>query len=250
MPLCITAVLAGPIIPGDADKFQKLIQENTPFISRLILNSAGGNVAESIRLGQLARKYYITTEVPFLRDSQPTYVLVTKQSYFLSVPSATCVSSCFFVWLGGTTRRGEIVGIHRPYPPDAEMRNLTPSAAGQFYRDWSNRIAFYISEVEAAQHWLPDMLRFGSDEMHMLTTNELTELTGDVPSMAQWKLARCGGISKRENDYLRDNVDDYNNRKLSSNARTYFESLDRKLTTNSQCEHQAVVIARWQVQPQ
>jgi hypothetical protein len=64
-------ILEGTIVPGDYDKFRKLINENCPSKSWnllcpsvIYLASPGGNVTEAIKIGRLVRMLRLGIEVP------------------------------------------------------------------------------------------------------------------------------------------------------------------------------------------
>ncbi len=242
--VCISAALTGLIKRGDADDLRDMIARNTPFIRRLRLDSPGGDVQEALKLGWLVRHHYLTVEAPLSLYGNVGFF---EGKQFARMPEARCLSACFFVWLGGTYRAGNLVGYHRPYPPDEQMRGLTPSAAAEVYRNLSLTISTYLSEVEVAPHWLTDMLRVGSNDMHMLDDGEQRELSGDVPSMAQWKSARCGGLSEQEQHDLYEMTSLAFDGKLAGNLIQYRNALDKKSSDALKCEYEELIIARWQV---
>jgi len=242
--VCISAALTGLIKRGDADALRDIIVRNTPFIVRLRLDSPGGDVQEALKLGWLARQHYLMTEAPLSLNGNVGFFEGTQ---FLQMPTAQCLSACFFVWLGGTYRAGNRVGYHRPYPPDEQMRGLTPVAAAEVYRNLSLTIRTYLSEVEVASHWLTDMLRVESNDMHMLDDSEQQELSGDVPSMAQWKSARCGGLSKQEQRDLYEMTRLAFDGKPAGNLIQYRNALDKKSSDALRCGNGELIIARWQV---
>ena len=127
------------------------------------------------------------------------------------------------------------------------MRGLTPSAAAEVYRNLSLTIRTYLSEVEVAPHWLTDMLRIGSSDMHMLDDSEQRELSGDVPSMAQWKSARCGGLSEQEEHDLYEMTSLAVDGKLAGSLARYRNALDKKSSDALRCGNGELIIARWQV---
>jgi hypothetical protein len=66
-------ILEGTIVPGDYDKFRKLINENCPSKSWnllcpsvIYLASPGGNVTEAIKIGRLVRMLRLGIEVPIV----------------------------------------------------------------------------------------------------------------------------------------------------------------------------------------
>jgi len=69
----------------------------------------------------------------------------------------------------------------------------------------SEKIRVYLYEMDAAPHWLTDMMKIRSDDAVLIPESIISdELTGskydlfDLPSLAQWKFPRCGGLKREE----------------------------------------------------
>jgi hypothetical protein len=177
-PICATALLSGEIVTGDAKGLEELIQANIPFFWRLALNSNGGDVSEAMQIGRLVRHYYLETEAPGYWLRQGPHLLLNDK--ITEVPGARCVSACFFAWLGGVNRTGDLLGIHRPFPSAIEMQKLSPAEADRLYRSLSEKILAYLSEMGAAPHWLDDMLKIPPDELLMIPENQIQDELGPV----------------------------------------------------------------------
>ncbi len=247
--VCVLAHLNGRVDKGDSAQIEAFIVANLPFLTGLELNSKGGNVSESMEIGRLLRRYYLATEAPQENGFGPSWLRPSPE-IFVAEPGATCVSACFFVWLGGITRGGDYIGIHRPFPTIAEMQRMSPAQADQSYRDLSNTIRSYLAEMGAAQHWLDDMMRVASEAIHVLSKQEVSELVGqtfgDVPSIAQWKSAHCGSLSDAELKDIRGFIAlKINKLSVPSNRRIYKEALMNRWEAIIRCGQQALILARW-----
>jgi hypothetical protein len=186
--VCAIAQLSGPIGDGDADQLETLVIANLPFLSQVELNSRGGSVAEAMKIGRLARRYYLKTNAPSYwipgdPEPGPHWHRHLQGAMSVFAPGAVCASSCFFAWLGGVTRSGDIIGIHRPFPPINDMQRMSPDQAGRLYRNVSDTIRIYLAEVEASAHWLDDMMKISSDDILMLSQEQLSELTDSGPRL-------------------------------------------------------------------
>lgn len=61
---CVEALILGEIIIGDYDKFLNLLRKNTPYVSALSIASPGGNVDESMKIGDLVRGSLLRVSIP------------------------------------------------------------------------------------------------------------------------------------------------------------------------------------------
>jgi len=62
---CRSAILLkGAILPGDGERFAKLLRQSHPFLSSVMLWSPGGSVEDAMKIGRLIRKGLIDTEAP------------------------------------------------------------------------------------------------------------------------------------------------------------------------------------------
>ena len=208
-PLCGVVRLEGEITEGDAAALESFIRENLPFPNILELLSNGGSVRESMKIGRVVRRYYLTTLAPISDLSGRVEFL--SSSPIEQVPNGACASACFFVWLGGVSRWGDRLGIHRPFPPEAQMRKMTPAEASQLYQSLSAEIRAYLIEMDVDGHWLEDMMKIVPDELHLIPKEKIEKefqrdlrSFGDIPGIAQWKIAKCGQLSVDEGgDLLR-----------------------------------------------
>jgi hypothetical protein len=236
-PVCQNAKLTGEIGAGDARAVEAMVQTDLPFVQNLALNSNGGSVDEAIRIGRVARRYFLRTCAPYSPPLDP--------------PGAICASACFFAWLGGVSRMGERIGLHRPFPSVTEMRKMSPVEADQLYHDLSAKILAYLSEMGAAPHWLIDMIRIPSNDLYVIPYEQLkTELEGggehhlipDIPSISQWKFSRCSGLSAKEWDELQGL---WSSDKLSKTMHQRLNYLGTKSANIDWCGDLAVMEARW-----
>lgn len=98
---CLTAVLSGPIIQGDDERFVRFYRANHPFLLEVLLISPGGNVEAAINIGRLFRKFLITAGAPFLEVHSGLRKLFAQsngQTVDLCNGNAcTCASACALI---------------------------------------------------------------------------------------------------------------------------------------------------------
>jgi hypothetical protein len=251
-PLCVTIMLTGEIVAGDANRLEALLQANMPLVSQLVLNSNGGSVNEAMQLGRLARRYYLMTEAPSTWKGQPPHWNFGGK--VTDAKGAICASACFFVWLGGVNRMGEVLGIHRPFPSPSEMQRLSPAEADQLYHTLSNQVLTYFAEMDVASHWLNDMMRISSDDIYIFPEKQAVDelegdsrALGDLPSFAQWKLAKCGALSVQDWDNLQELAWQNAIGTLPKKMTVQLENLNRRHQEIHICGLEAVILARWKL---
>jgi hypothetical protein len=134
------------------------------------------------------------------------------------------------------------------------MQKLSPVEAERLYRDLSDKVLAYLAEMDVALHWLSDMMRIPPDDIYIVPERQVRdELEGDaralfdLPSFAQWKLSKCGGLSMEEWDDLRSLALQAALGTLPKKMVGYHNYLESRLQEVVQCGHQAVIMARWQL---
>ncbi len=104
--------IEGAIAPGD---YQKLVDEalSSREARTVWLASPGGNLREALRMGRLIRSFGFAVGVPFTK-AEPLVSLKNPANN-------TCSSSCFLLYAAGVSRRGSVLGLHRPSMPADEV---------------------------------------------------------------------------------------------------------------------------------
>jgi hypothetical protein len=137
-------ILEGTIAPGDYDKIIKrleIINADCPnsCARSIYLASPGGSLIEAMKIGRLVRTLRWETVVPSPITNpyvNPNHIFEKEQ---LQDPKSNhlCASACFFIFVAGTSRSSDeldvdenvILGIHRPYLTDTELRALSSDQA-------------------------------------------------------------------------------------------------------------------------
>ena len=175
--------ITGEIGDDDATKVQALVQDlrkrdmATPMF---FLNSVGGSVQASLRIGRELRKVKA--------------IAVVDREH-------SCLSACVFV-LGGATQRvvtGK-VGIHRPYSPSA--RNLTFEETQREYTSLPRAAKGFLSEMNLPEDLFEAMVRVPPETIRILNVAELSSYGLSRPDPVWQEVmdanyARQYGISKQ-----------------------------------------------------
>lgn len=158
----------GGIDVGDAAKFQKAVSEIKKKLAKkncsssdihVRLNSIGGNVDESILIGNEIRKNMFATVV---------------------LEGANCYSSCVLIYASGVNRFpiGRL-GIHRPYFTSIKA-GQTPEEVRASRESVNKKIRNYLDYLDVPTSLLDEMLAYPPEKMKILSEQELIKfrLTG------------------------------------------------------------------------
>ena len=154
------------------------------------LDSNGGLLAESIKIGRAVREMALKTEIA--ENSE-----------------ATCISACFFIWISGIERNVSYknstrsLGVHRIYFDPRDYKDLTSIEAEKKYTRTREAAIEYLLSMGASESIVNRILRTPSNEVYFLNKAEIELLAGLVPYYDELLISRCGSYSKDEEaDYL------------------------------------------------
>jgi hypothetical protein len=175
--------IKGVIEVGDAARFERcsktLFSRPRAYVY-VAISSKGGLITEAMRIGREIRKRQLTVFVP---------------------SDGECLSSCIFVFAGGTQRApAGTMGIHRPYflkPPeqsyDATLKVILKEARAYFY------------EMNIPEHLADAMFSVTPDQVHILGKEELAAYRLDQDDMAtseERDMARAAKLGLSRQEYL------------------------------------------------
>jgi hypothetical protein len=203
--------LWGAIVPGDGEKFKSLV---LPYIKRgyLLFNvrvfTGGGDVGAAMAIGDQVRTLQAMTTAPTEFINEPGYV----QCWFVSWAGkggigynpnsniktsragggpgwCTCASACFLIWASGSSRSGNIVGIHR-IRPNGTYGNLSVSQAREVYEGIEQHYRDYVSKLNVPATIVDRMFATPYGSMYWLNHSELQLLTS-TPYLEELENAKC-----------------------------------------------------------
>lgn len=179
--------LTGNVVDGDFDKLIHTIKSKGYLPTAINISSRGGSVLEALKIAE------------FIRES---LVPVNAVEY--------CYSSCFYIWIAAIERKAfnkkitegnpslnellgaKIIGIHRPYFDKAQFANLSMSEAGQKYDELENHVRGYLRRMRVPEKWIDEMMRYSSENMRLVTREELISEFGFVSrAFQEWIIAKC-----------------------------------------------------------
>jgi hypothetical protein len=233
---CVRILIKGKIETGDAATFLKILGSNHPFVKAIILWSPGGSVVEAVKIGRIIRKYMLTTKAPFeigdpvnvgngalfdprddrLFDPRDDHLYQLRARHLCEGTSCNCASACFLIWASGIERHGNALGLHRPTTRSTYFTDLPPDQASATYRRVLSDIETYLSEMEIPRRYIEKLTDTSSDNISWLDWMEVLLAMSEPPSISEWLLASCGGLSQEELKLVTEK-DSYN--KLSPDVR-------------------------------
>lgn len=159
--ICLTILLKGEILPGDAAKLQKTLTalstspakvEVRVRIGAIMFDSPGGDVDESMKIGRIIRNELMWTQV---------------------TSDSVCYSACVLAFVGGVSRLvfGP-VGIHSFYSSDFFGGASFDSASKQ-YNAAAKVVEAYLSDVRIPTSLLDEMRKVSHRSLKVLSGDEL-----------------------------------------------------------------------------
>jgi hypothetical protein len=106
-----------------------------------------------------------------------------------------CSSACFFIFAAGTSRAADIgdaiLGIHRPYLPDATLGKLSGDQAMLAAIQTRIIVEKYLKEMGVPSPYAEMMFLVPPGEIRWITSDEFQAgLEGIVPELRDWVSAR------------------------------------------------------------
>ena len=197
--------LVGKIESGDSERFVKLMLDihrrggidSVP--RRLVIDSAGGSIAEAVKLASLVEKFRLSTSV-FGRDLQsPKH-------------QGVCASACFLVWLGGyfrfasgfhipdgdeledaafeTLSLSGMVGLHRPYLDLVESSAKNMAELQLHQRQEISGLRRYLEERSVSTELIEKMMAHTSKNIYWLRPKEINDLS-ESPEHEELLVSNC-----------------------------------------------------------
>jgi hypothetical protein len=241
------AVLEGKIETGDFEKLHSFLF-NGNFPQEIYLASPGGDLAEAIKIGRLVRSLKLKTVVPgkVPRDFKAAADFLQEQAHhLLKQPTADnmCASACFFVFVAGIMRfvnspsGSAILGIHRPYLSDADLKAETSDEAIASANRTRTAVESYLMEMGVSVKYANEMFRISKNDIRWISDDEAkADFDGFIPELRDWADARCDKRSDNEK-YLWEHMMRAAPNKLTPTERAMIEPLFEKHSQQVQCEN-------------
>lgn len=187
-------VFEGQIEPGDCLKFRNFMSKQGAH--RIYLASPGGNLREAMEIGRLVRALKLETIVPgkWTTDdinrkwAEARNLKAYKHNYM-------CASACFFIFAAGISREFDgddpILGIHRPYLSEDDLRKLNYDQALRAGRETKTTVEAYLREMSVPSKYSDRLFSISPGAIQWISTDEFeADFHGIIPELKDWVSAQ------------------------------------------------------------
>jgi len=230
------AVLEGKIEAGDFDKFKNFLLNGDNAVE-IYLASPGGDLAEAMKIGLLARILKLSTVVPSKAlTNQNRDLAATRRN--LKDPKANymCTSACFFVFVAGIHRSSDdlgpaILGIHRPSLSENALKKLNLDQTTAANERTRATIENYLKVMDVPAKYAEDMYSVPKGKIQWIRNDEFeADFGGFIPELRDWVAARCDN---------RTDVERKNWEGLKYKTRAEHSAVERSVTDISRKKYEA-----------
>jgi hypothetical protein len=165
-----------------------------------------------MKIGRLVRKLRLGVELP--EDTQLREAIIRNAKLQDPNTNYLCTSACFFIAVAGIerplvvedVREKFILGIHRPFITDAELKTLNANEVIASATQVRTIVEAYLKEMGVPLRYADLMFSIPKDQIRWITTAEYqADFAGIVPELQEWLNARCDKrteVEKRLDDML------------------------------------------------
>jgi hypothetical protein len=195
-------VIEGEIALGDFASFKRIVKENNGAISGVYIYSHGGDFYEAMKIGRAVHALELSTQVP-MKDESGRPLCEYDSSGVTPTPrspeNCICASAGFFIHIGGVSRGGTFLAVHRPYFSKGKFGQLSQLKAKDAYDTLQKSARIYMNEMEVPQHVQEDVLGTPSDKLLLLDDKTIkTYFWLSVPYRYEWLKNKCSKLSDEE----------------------------------------------------
>ena len=192
-----TITIKGTIVPDDFERFKDEIFNTGKDIQNVFIASNGGDVYEAMKIGSLIRDLNLSTII--LKKSNNS-IMGCKDNN-IEDKYCTCQSACFFIYAGGISRDGDVIGVHRAFLKEKLQREIDAKKALTISKKINSLVSDYLKEMSVPRTIIDQVLYASSDEVKWLSKEDIKDyLTGYIPELKDWFVASCGSFDQSLNE--------------------------------------------------
>jgi len=179
--------MRGEVAEGDLERLLGFLEQHPgEFVEhgeRVVFVVDGGDVSESIRIGQ------------FLRDA-------LIEAWLPEASRTRCISACFFMFVNTVSRVAvaDSVGVHRPYFDARVLAGADPELVRKRYEALLREVRDTLDELLVPRDLTERMFATPGNETYWLSREDLDRLGELQPWFEDFSAARCGvgpGLKRR-----------------------------------------------------
>lgn len=199
-------IIEGNIEPGDFDTFVQIIRENQGQVSGVFIFSPGGDFYEAMKIGRAMRALELASQVPMRSTSgRPSCEDDGISPRPNDLKNCTCASAGFFIHIGGVSRGGTLLAVHRPYFDIGKFGKLSQSDAKKVFESLQDSARVYMQEMGVPKHIQEDVLGTPSERALILDEKTIkTYFWGGLPYRHEWTKNKCSKLSALESERSKD----------------------------------------------
>jgi hypothetical protein len=197
-PTALRAIIEGTIEAGDFEKFREFYFK-TGRIEEVFLASPGGSLVEAMKIGRFVRQLKLATMIPS-RVNKELHDLILRETN-IKQSNLMCASACFFVFVGGVTRIADdpILGIHRPFLPEKDLKTMTGDQAIEAGTLTRAIVENYLKEMDVPIKYGEQMFAIAKDKIKWISRDEFeADFDGHIPELRDWLEAKCNNFTDIE----------------------------------------------------
>lgn len=191
----------GEIQKGDLPKIIAGF-DRTHLVNRIDVWSPGGDVDEAIKIAEFANEMLVEVSGPVGTTSncKPPFKNPTgdvMKRYPRNPANCVCYSACAVIWLAAPKRTSPYgVGVHRAKFDPAYFSGLNAVQAEQRYRLLLDKLNSFLAEHDVPKSILDKMNVTTSNDIHVLTLDEVALIGEYRPFFDELLNARCSEFSQ------------------------------------------------------
>lgn len=247
-------VLEGTIAVGDFEKLKNAYGDvranqfliGSPGFNWLYLASPGGDLAEAIKIGRFVRALKLETIIPSRAGPKMEAQMVEQRKLRNPKANYACASACFFIFVAGIKRTFDepgapLLGIHRPYLSDSNLRSLTGDQAINSAYQVRTTIEGYLKEMNVPAKYAEAMFAVPKDAVRWISETAFrTDFDDVIPPLKEWLGARCDKLTDVEKLAYKQLPKDRPIGQFTPNERAIFDALSKKRRDKIDCELNAL----------
>ena len=199
----------------------------------MALASPRGDVVESMKIGHLIRDLRFKTTAPFRFSENSQLVAIFGLE---DEANSVCASSCFYIFVAGVHRWGNILGLHRPYLTKSDYATMEMDEAFEVDENLRNIVREYFSDMGVPSEYVVRSFEVPSGRIVWLPGEEIEErFAGYIPEIDEWISAKCDALTVAERE-LYDQYSETPGNQIPADVRPIVEVIYEKTREIDACK--------------